>query len=235
MELSMSSIYQEVPLHMNRDVPFVDCVFRIIEGLALDDDAVRILRQAEEISGLELSSVYPYPAPGQISEDSYYEVIDPNLEGFLNVTELVLDSYYFNQLFPIFNKGVYLWGQRAWAETISSWANKSNWLNKTDWDYLEFYNGLHDRLIENYELWAKTVLRVIRKKSEPKAQNLLPIVDEIIEALFASSDSSIREGAATTLASLGGEKAKAALLQASVLEKNETVQSSIRLLLVNLR
>jgi hypothetical protein len=231
----MNSRGAEKMLQMDRRVPFVDCIFRIIDGATTESEAVDILRQAETGSGVELSSIYPYPAPRQIPAERYHEEIEIGIESLLNSTHLVLGTYHFCQLVTLFTGGVYQWGHREWGHIAARWANKTEWLGKKDWGYLDFYNGPNDRLIEGYNAWAETVMRVVRKKSAPRIQHLTPLMDEIIETLLRSSDEIVREGAAATLAGLGGEKAKAALEKAVATEKDQLVQNNIQLFLSGMK
>ena len=223
------------PLQMDRQVPFVDCIFRIMKGTAMEGEAVNILKQAEIESGMEVSSVYPYPAPRQILVERYDEEVAPGIENFLSATQLVLGVFWFSKLFTLFINGVYQWGHREWGHTVARWANKTKWLDKDDWEYEDFYFGPNNRMIEGYDAWAETAMRVVRIKSEPMAQQLAPLLDEIIETLITSPDDLVREGAAATLAGLGGDRAKAALEKAMVTEKDQLVQNNIQLFLSGMK
>ena len=58
----------------------------------------------------------------------------------------------------------YSWTHREWGHMMAKWANSEEWLGCNEWQYLDFYGGLNDRLIEHYNPWSATAMRVIEVK-----------------------------------------------------------------------
>src|SRR5258708_6652374 len=111
------------------------------------------------------------------------------MEGLLSETNFILGVTEFDVLYPLFEcDRLFEWGHRGWGIFVSQWANKAKWLGKNDWNYIDFYGGPNDGVIKDYDLWSQTVLRVIRKKSRPRIESLLPISAEIINTLLTDPD-----------------------------------------------
>jgi len=220
------------PLQFDRSIPFVESIFRIIEETAAESEAVDILTAAEQATGVELSSVCPYPVPPLISDDEYLEIVVPRMEALLSETNLILGIVEFDVLYPLFESDkLFEWGHRGWGIFVSQWANKARWLGKEDWSYLDFYAGPNNLIIKDYDAWSQTVLRVIRRKSRTRIESLLPIEGEIINTLLNDPDDNKRLMAIGTLAGFETDSARAALEHALRTEEVQRVRARIQQLL----
>jgi|SRR5581483_4633559 len=218
----------EKPLLFNRGVKFVDLIFRIIEGQDCEFEAVTVLKAAEQANGVELSSVCPYPAPEPIPDEQFGEKVLPPIEGLFFETNLILGIYEFNRLYTLFDGDrIFEWGHREWGITVSRWANKAKWLGKDDWTYIDFYAGPNNGVIKDYDAWASTVQQVIRKKSQPRIQSLLPRAEEIVNTLRTDPDVNKRLMAVGSLASFETPLAIKALEQALKTDPDQMVRSLI--------
>ena len=155
-----------LPLKLDRSVPFVNAIFRIIEGTATGPEAVHLLSNAEAESEVKLSSKEPSQPCEAVSVEQYQEIVEPRMNRFLDRTHLVLGRAEYDRLhISIAGKYTYSWTHREWGHAIAKWANNIGWLNRHDWNYLDFYGGLNDKVVENYNAWCAAVIRVIEIKS----------------------------------------------------------------------
>lgn len=163
----MSDDYgNSIPLKLNRSVPFVDTIFRIIEGVGSELEAMQILSEAETVTEVQLLSTKQPPPSKQIPVEDYEAFVEPRMNKFLSQTNLVLGSTEYSDLhIVIANNYSYAWTHREWGYMLAKWANGIRWLGSEEWKYLDFYGGINDRVVENYDAWCATVLRVIEMKS----------------------------------------------------------------------
>jgi hypothetical protein len=156
--------YIEKPLKLNRNIPFVDAVFRVMEGTRTLSEVAAILRQAErknKICFLTANQLNELP----ILTDELYDIAENELYNLLTETEMVFGSYEYSRLDLIYDGYLGLWSHRSWGATIAEWANRNQWLGKLDWYYLDFYGGLNDRIVQNYLSWSDVMMQAIAQKS----------------------------------------------------------------------
>jgi len=162
----MNSENQQLPLNLDRSVPFVDAVFRILDGTSTEIQAVGILRDVERLCGVEVSTAKQSRLLQEIPVEKYTELVENRMNDFLSATHFVLGSAEYSQLsIVILGSYTYPWTHREWANMVARWTNKTSWLGAKNWNYLDFYGGPNDRLIENYNAWVETALRIVRIKS----------------------------------------------------------------------
>jgi hypothetical protein len=162
----MNSNDPRISLTLDRSVPFVDAVFRILDGTGTEVEAVNILRDIERLCEVELSTAKQTRALEEIPLERYSELVEDRMNKFLSATHFAIGSAEYNQLrIVIMKRYTYPWTHREWANMLAKWANKTSWLGWKSWNYLDFYGGPNDRLIENYDVWIETALRIVRTKS----------------------------------------------------------------------
>lgn len=149
---------------LDRSIPFVDAVFRILEGAGTESEAALILRDAEARNGIRFSTVCRVPEAIHLP-DELYEAAEHNIHRFLTETQMVFGGYEYAQLDVMYGDYVGLWSHRSWGALVAGWANQTNWLGKSDWNYLDFYGGLNDRVVRDYLTWSEAMMRVIQVKS----------------------------------------------------------------------
>jgi len=154
------------PVKLDRSVPLVDAIFRVIEGTCSELEAIQLLSEAETLTEVKLLSTKPPPPSKQIPVEDYEKLVEPRMNQFLSETHLVLGSKEYNDLhILIANDYSYAWTHREWGYMLAKWANDIRWLGHFDWNYLDFYGGLNDRIVENYDAWCATAMRIIEIKS----------------------------------------------------------------------
>jgi hypothetical protein len=155
-----------LPLKMDRSVPFVEAIFRLIRGSGTEAEAVEILSSAESQTGVALSSKQPSQSCEEVPGERYQEIVEPRMNDFLNRTNLVLGSADYDRLHIIIaEQFTYSWTHREWGHAMAKWANNTGWLDSHDWNYLDFYGGLNERAVEDYNAWCVAAMRVIEIKS----------------------------------------------------------------------
>src|SRR6266498_1794175 len=111
-------------LHLQRSVPFVDSVFRIIDGETEHDEAISLLIRAEQSSGVHiimplLEGVHYMP------EEKFSSLIEGNFYEFMDITHLVLPIAWYDDVTILLpNDYVYAGTWRAYSNILSSWANR---------------------------------------------------------------------------------------------------------------
>lgn len=161
----MSDRNSQMPLKLNRAIPFVDMTFRIIEGTASIAEVVNILRDAETANQVKLLTQSPDPPPKEIPVESYAELVEERMHNFLTTTHLVLGSYHYSQLSVILiDDYTYAWTDREWGYMIAKWATETKWLGVDTWNYLDFYGGPNNLVIEHYNEWSEMAMQVIAAK-----------------------------------------------------------------------
>lgn len=163
----MRSDSSPIPLKLDRSVPLVDAIFRVIEGTGTELEAVSILVGAENLYGVKLSTTKPPKPLKKIPVEKYSELIEDRMNQFLSATHLIIGSSEYSQLsIVLLGNYTYSWTHREWGHMLANWANETKWLGSDGWNYLDFYGGPNDRLIESYNAWCETLMRVIATKSD---------------------------------------------------------------------
>ena len=151
-------------LHLQRSVPFVDSVFRIIDGETEYDESINLLIRAEQSSGIRII----IPALGGVRympEEKFSSLIEGNFYEFMDTTHLVLPVAWYDDLTILLpNDYAYAGTWRAYSNVLSSWANRLEWLGKKSWDYMDFYRGLNNSIVERYDEWSHTAAKIIELK-----------------------------------------------------------------------
>jgi len=162
----MNSRNRPIALRLERSVAFVDAVFKVIESKGTEMDAATILRNAEKLHGIEFLIGPAAPTLIQIPISQYSAIVEDRMHKFLSASHLVIGSAEYARLHVVISGTyTYEWTHREWSHMIGNWANQVKWLGEPDWSYLDFYGGPNDRLIENYNIWCATVMKVIERKS----------------------------------------------------------------------
>ena len=158
---------------LDRKIPFVSA--------ALDrrlDDAVAILREAEQQHGLRWIKL-PVNADEYNNMDEWYE---SHLWPFLSATHFLLagDDLFGNDWALTDDMGIdHTPTWRQWGWHVADWANR-NWftrpssIGKTEWlraqrpgEYLDFYMADYiSDLIEGYSTWRDAVLQILDAKEK---------------------------------------------------------------------
>lgn len=112
--IDVNSQKQKPPLKLDRSVPFVDAVFRIIEGAGTQFEAVNVLREAESVCGIELTTKPPIQSVQEVMIERYTELIEPRMQRFLSATHLVIGSAESSRLHVLALGGyTYKWTHRG--------------------------------------------------------------------------------------------------------------------------
>lgn len=155
------------PLKLDRRVPFVDAIFRIMVGSGRESEGVELLLEAEALCEVKFLSVAPSQHPKEIPVERYEEFVENRMNHFLTRTHLVLGSREYSELHVLIaDNYTYSWTHREWGHMLAKWANAARWLDRAEWEYLDFYGGLNDRVVENYNAWCATVMKVIETRSK---------------------------------------------------------------------
>lgn len=154
----------EQTLRLNRNIPFVDAVFRVADGTTSASEAAAILRQAERKHNIRFLTANLFGEFPNLP-DELYAFAESNIYNLLTETEMVFGSYEYNRLDVVYQGYVGLWSFRSWGAMIAKWANQADWLGKSDWYYLDFYGGLNDAVVQDYLVWSDALMKVIEQKS----------------------------------------------------------------------
>jgi len=154
-----------MPAELDRNIPLVDAILRIIEGDADEMKAVEILLNAESEHGVSLVLPAVVGIP-EAPEELYNTLIQGNFFAFLSETHLVFSHASEYDKISLLLPGGLTWSAtwRAWGATLAEWANQDRWGGKSDWCYWDFYAGIVDEYIHGIEAWQDTVMRVIETK-----------------------------------------------------------------------
>lgn len=216
-------------LKFNRNVRFVDEIFRITEGTGSEGEAVRILREAEAKNGLEITTIMPFPPPEKLPDTLYDEHMTVRFFRFLSDTNLVLSSAETYRLSVLFAEGyVYAWGLREWGHIVANWANKSKWLGYVNWRFEDFTAGPSDATIKSYNLWAETVDRILELKCSVRTEEAQKSIPELVRQLRQNKDKSVRKAALETLSGIRSNEAMSAIAAAAESESDAEVLGDIR-------
>jgi hypothetical protein len=162
---------------LDRRIPFVDAVLSVHDSNAPLENAAHLFAEIEHKHGLRITSDYIAAEEIEVSDDWCRNMLFP----FLTETHLVItggDLLIPCTIYNDFGQEVsFSW--REWGGWMAEWANKfwfprpvglgtTRWTRqKRDWNYLDFYNRDYlNYQIENYDIWADTVVQVIKKKIE---------------------------------------------------------------------
>ncbi len=155
------------PLKFDLSIPFVEAIFRVVEGNGKESEALQILLAAESDSEVKFLVEKPSESLAQIPVERYQEFVEPKITRFLTQTHLVLGSNEYNRLQVVLAENhTYLWTHREWGHTMANWANSHVWLGHNEWNYLDFYGGLNDRVVEKYNAWCEVAMKVIELRSK---------------------------------------------------------------------
>ena len=150
-------------LTLDRGVPFVEAVFRVMTGAGTEMEAALILRAAELEHGVRFLTV-PRAVKARPLPDRLYVTAEGRAQKFLSETHMVFTGYEYDQVAVMYGDFLCQWSPRAWGALVTRWANQEGWLGKSDWTYLDFYGGLNDRAVKDYLAWSEAVLQVIEAK-----------------------------------------------------------------------
>ncbi|HWS99384.1 MAG TPA: hypothetical protein VN256_03855 [Pyrinomonadaceae bacterium] len=150
-------------LTLDRGVPFVDAVFRVMAGEATETEAALILRSAELMHEVCFVTV-PRAVRARPLPDRLYVTAEGRVQKFLGETHMVFTGYEYDQVAVMYGDYLCQWSPRAWGALVTRWANQENWLGKRDWTYLDFYGGLNDRAVKDYLAWSEAVMQVVHAK-----------------------------------------------------------------------
>ena len=150
-------------LILDRSVPFVNAVFRILEQTGGVSEAASILRAAEDRNNIHFLTISRIPEAAPLP-DELYDSAERSIYQFLTETQMIFGSYEYSQMNVMYQDYVGLWSHRSWGALIAGWANQSNWLGKDDWNYLDFYGGPNDKVIKDYGVWSEAAMQVIQTK-----------------------------------------------------------------------
>ncbi len=217
-------------LQMDRNIPFVNEVFCILEGSGSEARAIELLNSAERKHELELSTVQPYPPPDRLPDELYSEYVRERLHGFWSTTHLILSAAHASRLFILFsNRFLCTMGLREWGGEAANWANRTAWLNRTEWTSGDFTGGLNDSMISGYNEWSRLVMHLLTQKSKPRAdvvkQDLYRLV-QLVNQRDLNVD--VRLDVVTTLASLGTPETRSELEDVLAAETDERMVGSIK-------
>jgi hypothetical protein len=149
---------------LERVIPFVDAVFHVLEHNAPLDDAVAILRAAENQHQIQLLTP-PSSSALQVTDAQYGALVEGHFYAFVSETHLVLPASWYDEITIQLPYGyIYTATWRAYGQMLATWANRIRWLGAGDWHYMDFYKGPDDTVIEGYQAWAETAMRVIQAK-----------------------------------------------------------------------
>ena len=152
---------------LNREIPFVNAVFQVLEGNAKIEDAIHLLQAAEQHNNIKIvhAKFEELDLP-DAPEELYEELIEGNFYSFLSETHLLLSPSWQYDSYSLLLPGGYTWTatNRAWGQTLATWANSAAWAGRDDWDYVAFYGGYTLDIIESYEQWQEVALKVIHMK-----------------------------------------------------------------------
>ena len=150
-------------LTLDRGVPFVDAVFRVMAGEAAETEAALILSAAELAHEVSFVTV-PRTVKARPLPDRLYVTAEGRVQKFLTETHMVFTGYEYDQVAVVYRDFLCQWSPRAWGALVTRWANQENWLGKRDWTYLDFYGGLNDRAVKDYLAWSEAVMQVVDAK-----------------------------------------------------------------------
>ena len=216
-------------LRLNRRIAFVAEILAIMEGEGDESKAINLLHEAETDAKLEITTVTPFPPPPMLPEHLYERFIEKNFYNFLSHTNLALGAADASRILLIFaDKFYYAWGIREWGYMIAKWANLTEWLGRRDWEFAEFTGGPSDIVIENYDYWSRTTMRILRAKSRRRVESTNKKIPELLDHLLTNPNQKIRHEAASTLGSLGTPEAKSALEKAESTLTDESILGDVR-------
>jgi hypothetical protein len=150
-------------LTLERGVPFVDAVFRVMEGTCSESDAAAILREAETRNNVRFLTV-PGTVKARRLPDELYVAAEEHIQKFLTETHMVFGGYEYSEMDVMYRDYTGSWSHRAWDALVTRWANHEKWLGKGDWTYLDFYGGLNDRVVKDYLAWSEAMMQVVHTK-----------------------------------------------------------------------
>lgn len=150
-------------LTLDRGVPFVEAVWRVMTGAGSETEAALILRAAEHEHEVRFLTV-PRSVKARPLPDRLYVTAEGQVQKFLTETHMVFTGYEYDQVAVMYGEFLCQWSPRAWGALVTRWANQRGWLGKSDWTYLDFYGGLNDRVVKDYLAWSEAVLQVIEAK-----------------------------------------------------------------------
>ena len=109
--------------------------------------------EPDTVAEVKLISTEPTQPPKQISVERYEEFVEGRMNRFFSQTHLVLGSKEYSGLhILIAGNYSYAWTHREWGYMLAKWANNIRWLGHDEWNYLDFYGGPNDRVIDKYDV-----------------------------------------------------------------------------------
>lgn len=150
-------------LSLDRSVPFVDAVFRVLERTGTEAEAAKILLEAESRHNVRFLTVIGSVKAKHLP-DHLYATAEDHVHRFLTETHMVFTGYEYDQMDVLYKNYAGSWSYRAWGALVTRWANSVRWLGKGDWTYLDFYGGLNDRVVKNYLAWSEAMMQVVHTK-----------------------------------------------------------------------
>jgi hypothetical protein len=152
-------------LQLNRDIPFVESVFRLIERTGSQDAAVTIFEEAEQTHNIRIISSIESTFP-EIPDSLYDNITEKHLYPFLSSTQLILPVPWYDQITIVIQEEYqYTATWRGYSEVLADWATTSAWLGIQKWDYTDFYLGNIYNNIEHYASWAETAMSIIKARN----------------------------------------------------------------------
>src|SRR5215216_2833706 len=116
-------------LTLDRGVPFVEAVFRVMTGAAAETEAALILRAAELGHDIHFLIV-PRAVKTRPLPDRLYVTAEGQVQKFLSETHMVFTGYEYDQVAVMYGDFLCHWSPRAWGALVTRWANQENWLGK---------------------------------------------------------------------------------------------------------
>ena len=218
------------PLQMDRNVPFVNEVFRILEGTGSESKAIALLESAEKEHRLELSTIQPYPRPKYLPDKLYAEFIQEHLYSFWSTTHLVLAGAHASRLFLLFSgKFLCTMGIREWGNETARWANSTAWLNRREWSFADFTGGPNDLTISGYNAWSRLAMQILVHKSKGRTEEVKDDFPRLVQLLSLHHlDLEDRLDVVTTLAGLGTHEVRKLLEDLLRSESDERMVGTIK-------
>jgi hypothetical protein len=152
---------------LDRNIPFVDSVFRIIEGVGSEEEAVHILAEAEQRYEVYLIQPPLEGTPARLPDALYSTAIEGSFFVFMAETHLLFSPTWYYDNLTLVLPGGYTWDatHRAWGDRLADWANMFCWCARDDWDYVPFYLGYIIDMIADFEAWQEVAWRIVGLKS----------------------------------------------------------------------
>jgi hypothetical protein len=215
----------EQSLKLNRNTPFINIIFNILEGKAEGEEAIELFRLSEIRNKLRVQSIFTFPVLEELPEELYDEYVEGDYYDFITDTNFIVGACEYDKL-EIQFRGKYkcTWSHRNWGAMQANWANKNNWLGKNNWGYLDFYAGPNDKLIKDYFAWSNLTMRIIRLKDKAIIEEYERRLEEFTDILNNDCNIDNKLDAIRTIESIGNKQAKKVLEERIKVEKDSYAQ-----------